>query len=76
MTPWTRRLIGPGRNRSAAPTQPMYPEAAHPAGWLSQEELDAMDRDDAAARVGHWEAVVKYSAFFLLGMLLGTVLAS
>lgn len=54
MTPWLRRLIGPGRIRDAAPTQPLddTPAAAHRC-WLPQEALDAAERD--AVQAGRWE---------------------
>lgn len=40
MTPWTRRLIGPGPTRDAGPTQPLddTPAAAHGC-WIPQDEL-------------------------------------
>lgn len=72
MTPWLRRLIGPGRIRDAAPTQPLDDTPAADT-WLPREALvEALNDSDAK----HWEAVVKYGAFFLVGMLLGAVLAS
>lgn len=74
MDHWTRRLIGPGPTRDAGPTQPLDDTpAADTLGWLPREALaEALHDSDAK----HWEAVVKYAAFFLVGMLLGAALAS
>lgn len=60
MTPWLRRLVGPGRRRDAALTQPLddTPAGAHTLGWLPDDALAKHMRADAHLRT----RVIAYAA--------------
>lgn len=75
MTPWTRRLIGPGRIRSAAPTQPLddTPAAADTLGWLPSDELaDAVTQDDPQH---DWDHVIAYCVIGAVCLAIGLMTA-
>lgn len=81
MNDWTRRIIGPGRNRDAAPTQPLddTPAAARTLGWLPTDVLaDAVEQEAAdSVADAHMNArIAEYAVAAALGFALGVLIVA